>query len=109
MSMHARPATAAQEPESAPAQAQAPAPELEAAGWTRRFTAMGPRLSEAVELYRALSYELRLEPAEASEMDLNGEACAQCMVMTLARTIYTRPAVEPARDGTEPSAEQQEG
>jgi hypothetical protein len=70
---------------------------------------MGPRLSEAVELYRALGYELRLVPADASETDLSGEACAQCVVMTLARTIYTRPAVEPAHGDGESSAEQQEG
>ncbi|HEU5438006.1 MAG TPA: hypothetical protein VFU88_01855 [Ktedonobacterales bacterium] len=106
MSMYARPdAAVPQEPESAPAAT----PELASDGWTRRFTAIGPRLSEAVELYRALGYELRLEPADSSEMDLGGEACAQCMVMTLARTIYTRPAVEPARDEGKPSAEQQEG
>lgn len=95
-----------QEPEQVPATAQAQ--QLTSDGWTRRFTALGSRLSEAVELYRALGYELRLEPADASETDLSGEACAQCVVMTLARTIYTRPAVGPAHRA-EPSEEQQEG
>lgn len=69
---------------------------LEAEGWTRRFTAIGPRLNEAIELYRALGYELRLEPAAVGEVDTVGaqdESCAQCMVMTLARTIYTRRPV----------------
>lgn len=66
-------------------------------GWTRRFTAIGPRLGEAVALYRALGYELRLEPADAGDAGEAGgvaprdEACAQCLVMSLARTIYTRP------------------
>lgn len=67
-----------------------PAAAIEAEGWTRRFTAIGPRLSEAIELYRALGYELRLEPADAGDAGLSDESCAQCVVMTLARTIYTR-------------------
>lgn len=69
---------------------------IEAEGWIRRFTAMGPRLSEAIELYRALGYELRLESAEVGEADgarPQDESCAQCVVMTLARTIYTRRPV----------------
>ena len=64
---------------------------IEAEGWTRRFTALGLRLGEAVELYRKLGYEVRLEPAVAEEVaGLGNEACAQCLVMTVARTIYTR-------------------
>ena len=65
-------------------------PSADSKRWTRRFTAIGARLSEAVELYHALGYEIRLEPADASDTELADEACAQCMVMTLARTIYTR-------------------
>jgi hypothetical protein len=63
-------------------------------GWTRRFTAIGPRLSEAVEVYRGLGFEIRLEPAEpgAEEVaDSETATCEQCFVMSLARTIYTRP------------------
>jgi hypothetical protein len=65
---------------------------IEAEGWTRRFTALGLRLGEAVELYRELGYEVRLDPADAGEETgrISDEACAQCLVMTLARTIYTR-------------------
>jgi hypothetical protein len=76
--------------ERAPAE---PSTALEAEGWTRRFTAIGLRLGEVVELYRGLGYEVRLEPADASntsEARLNEEACARCLVITLARTIYTR-------------------
>jgi hypothetical protein len=63
-------------------------------GWTRRFTAIGARLSEAVELYRGLGFEIRLAPAEPGvEGVTDSAACAQCFVMTLAQTIYTRPIV----------------
>ena len=63
-------------------------------GWTRRFTAIGSRLSEAAEVYRGLGFEIRLEPAEpGSEEGADSETagCEQCFVMSLARTIYTRP------------------
>ena len=66
-------------------------------GWTRRFTAMGSRLNEAVALYRELGFEIRLElaePAVAEGADTSG--CAECFVMSLARTIYTRPRNAPA-------------
>ena len=82
-------------------QAARAAPSADGIGWTRRFTAIGARLSEAVELYRSLGYEIRLEPADASDTELTDEACAQCMVMTLARTIYTR--LPTARDDGEPA------
>jgi hypothetical protein len=75
---------------------------IEAEGWTRRFTAIGSRLSETVALYRALGYELRLEPADVGEAGgagLHDESCAHCMVMTLARTIYTRRPVSTGGDG----------
>lgn len=91
-----------------------PADAIEAEGWTRRFTALGARLSEAIELYRALGYELRLEPADAGEASAasgagrQDESCAQCVVMTLARTIYTRrPAT--AGDGGDGDAGRQRG
>ena len=61
-------------------------------GWTRRFTAIGARLNEAIELYRGLGYEIRLEPGEpGSEGVADTSACEQCFVMSVARTIYTRP------------------
>ena len=61
-------------------------------GWTRRFTAIGSRLNEAIELYRGLGYEVRLEPGEpGSDGVADSSACEQCFVMSVARTIYTRP------------------
>jgi hypothetical protein len=61
-------------------------------GWTRRFTAIGARLSEAIELYRGLGFEIKLAPAEPGvEGVADSEACSQCFMMTLAQTIYTRP------------------
>jgi hypothetical protein len=35
---------------------------LEAEGWTRRFVAKEPRLSEAVDMYRDSGFEVLLEP-----------------------------------------------
>jgi hypothetical protein len=53
------------------------------AGWTRRFTAIGARLQE----------EVRLEAADTGSEDVADRAgCADCFVMTLAQTIYTRPS-----------------
>lgn len=69
------------------------APSLERAGWTRRFTAVGDRLQEAIDLYQTLGFEIRLEPAEPRAEDVADQAaCAQCFVMSLARTVYTRPS-----------------
>ena len=65
-------------------------------GWTRRFTAIGPRLKEAVELYQSLGYEVKLGPAGAGEEELRiSDGCEGCFVVTLARTVYTRQAPPP--------------
>ena len=70
---------------------------LERAGWTRRFSAIGPRLNEAVELYQGLGFDIRLEPAgPRSEEIADRSGCAQCFVMSPARTIYTRPLIADA-------------
>lgn len=70
--------------------------ELERDGWMRRFTAVGPRLQEAIDLYHGLGFEIRLESADARPEDSpDASACAQCFVMTLAQTIYTRPMMRP--------------
>ncbi len=59
-------------------------------GWTRQFVAAEPRLSEAVELYRSLGLEVRLEPVTPGS--LKGE-CVQCLEAAPDRfkVIYTRP------------------
>lgn len=58
-------------------------------GWTRQFVAAEPRLSEAVELYRSLGLEVRLEPI--SSEGLQGD-CTVCMEAAQNQfwVIYTR-------------------
>ena len=65
---------------------------LQAAGWTRRFTAIGRRLNEAVELYRQLGFDILLDSVDLDEEETAGmESCKQCLVTFQACTIYTRP------------------
>ncbi|MGO8949405.1 MAG: hypothetical protein ACLQUY_17500 [Ktedonobacterales bacterium] len=64
---------------------------LEEQGWTHRFTAIGIRLTEAIDLYRQLGYEVHLEPAEHTDEPFESPACQFCFVTTQARIIYTRP------------------
>lgn len=65
-------------------------------GWTRRFTAIGSRLKEAVELYESLGYEVRLGPADAGAEEIRvSDGCEGCLVLTLAQTVYTRQAPPP--------------
>lgn len=63
--------------------------ELGKAGWVRRFTAEEPRLSEAVEFYRALGFEVHLEAVSPEEL---GEECGECFKAVCGRykIIYTR-------------------
>lgn len=61
------------------------------AGWTRRFVALGPRLGEAVDLYKRLGYEVRLAAADSDDDVPTTPSCGNCVVTSLARTIYTRP------------------
>ncbi|MBI5606685.1 MAG: hypothetical protein HY879_25420 [Deltaproteobacteria bacterium] len=63
--------------------------ELENLGWTRQFTADEPRLSEAVEEYRELGFEVLVEPINPSEM--TGE-CTSCLMAACDqyKIIYTR-------------------
>ena len=63
--------------------------ELRSQGWKKQFSTCEPRLSEAVELYRSLGYEVHLEPLpEKAE----GGECRTCLEVDLGRyrTIYTR-------------------
>jgi hypothetical protein len=63
--------------------------ELKREGWVRQFTTDEPRLSEAVELYRSLGYEVRLEPAEFNR---ENELCKVCVQSDCEKykTIYIR-------------------
>lgn len=66
--------------------------ELAAAGWERRNTAKEPRLSEAAEGYRALGFEVHLEPFDSSAKS-KGD-CTACFdnpdVAKLFMTVFTR-------------------
>ena len=59
-------------------------------GWTRQFMADEPRLSEAVELYKSLGFEVHLEPVVPDESSEECTACLEAMCNRY-KTIYTRP------------------
>ena len=63
--------------------------QLKREGWIRQFTTDEPRLSEAVELYQSLGYEVHLEPAVLNE---ENELCKTCFQADCQKykTIYTR-------------------
>lgn len=48
---------------------------LEKEGWIKRTTIGEPRLSEIVELYKSLGYEVRVEAVKLDELD---EECRRC-------------------------------
>ena len=63
--------------------------ELKREGWEKRFTIDQPRLSEMVEQYKELGFEVLLEPVDTSP-----EECTTCLKDPasgqLYKTIYTR-------------------
>ncbi|HUL29042.1 MAG TPA: hypothetical protein VLZ03_01205 [Thermodesulfobacteriota bacterium] len=61
--------------------------ELKKEGWGKRFTIDEPRLSEMVEQYKELGFEVLLEP-----VDTSSEECTTCITVFRDRykTIYTR-------------------
>jgi len=61
--------------------------ELEKEGWEKRFTIDQPRLSEAVDQYKELGFEVLLESVDPST-----EECTSCIAIDPKRykTIYTR-------------------
>jgi hypothetical protein len=57
-------------------------------GWQRCFCTDEPRLSEAVQTYEELGYEVQLRPATPEEIP-----CADCRAAAERfRVIYVRPA-----------------
>jgi len=62
---------------------------LKQEGWEKRFTIDEPRLSEMVEQYKELGFELLLEPVDTST-----EECTGCLTdpafSDRYKTIYTR-------------------
>ncbi len=69
--------------------------QLLAKGWTRQFMANEPRLSEAVEEYKRLGFEVHLEPVDPRACASSGE-CTICFqepeVAEQFKIIFTRPA-----------------
>jgi hypothetical protein len=65
---------------------------LEAEGWTRRTVIDEPRLSELVETYRSLGFEVQVVPVEDEDLP----ECNECVKADRCRygTIYTRPMEE---------------
>ena len=63
--------------------------ELEKGGWIKQTTIGEPRLSEIVELYKSLGYEVRLEPVKLDELD---EECRKCYEDEgdKVKTVYVR-------------------
>lgn len=66
--------------------------ELEKEGWTRRFSASEPRLSESVQMYEELGFEVHLEPFDV-ESDEECHECVEGFEDTI-KVIYTRPRKE---------------
>jgi hypothetical protein len=62
-------------------------------GWERRTTTDEPRLSELVELYEELGFEVMLRPISREKL---GQDCQECYLAEpdRFRTIYTRPATK---------------
>lgn len=62
--------------------------ELAREGWVKRTTYDEPRLTEMVELYRELGFEVHLEPFNLADEP----QCAECMKEAPERfsTIHTR-------------------
>lgn len=77
-------------------------------GWTRRFVASEPRLSEMVKMYEEAGFEVRLEPLSAvEEPDEEGEECQRCRICFEGqedkyRVIFTRPRRDPRPREEEP-------
>ncbi len=62
---------------------------IDITGWERRTTTDEPRLSELVELYEELGFEVLLRPISSAEL---GGECQECYLAEPERyrTIYTR-------------------
>lgn len=55
---------------------------MKAQGWQKRFIASEPRLSEAVELYQSIGFDVLLEPLpdqeELDEGECSTSGCTAC-------------------------------
>ncbi len=66
--------------------------ELISAGWVRRSISDEPRLSELIELYESLGYEIHLESLSHELLEILGEKCETCYIDNWEKfkVIYTR-------------------
>jgi len=62
--------------------------ELEKQGWVKQTTYDEPRLSEIVEMYEEMGFEVRLEPFDPDDET----GCSECMKLQpdKYKTVYTR-------------------
>ena len=74
---------------------------IDLTGWERRTTTDEPRLSELVELYEEIGFEVMLRPISREEL---GQDCQECYLAEPERyrTIYTRPAAKSIISGETP-------
>ena len=63
--------------------------ELEKMGWIKRTTIGEPRLSEIVELYKSLGYEVRIEPVKLDALDDDCKRCYENEVDEV-KTVYVK-------------------
>jgi len=59
--------------------------------WTKRNVVEEPRLSELVELYKELDFEVKLE--DCTEADFQDDGCNECIKEFAGKynVIYTKP------------------
>lgn len=69
---------------------------LKGQGWEKRFIASEPRLSEAIELYQSIGFDVLLEPLpdekELANSDCSATGCTACFEADRDRyrIIFTR-------------------
>jgi hypothetical protein len=73
--------------------------------WKRRMVASEPRLSEIVEMYESLGYEVKLEPVDPSDPGWDEDECTACLDDPVeaerTRVVFTRPRTERSREEDE--------
>lgn len=73
-------------------------------GWKRRMVASEPRLSEIVEMYEGLGFEVKLVPLDPSDPGWDEDECTACLEdpeeAARTRVVFTRP-----RTGSSPISE----
>jgi hypothetical protein len=65
---------------------------LEKEGWIKRTTIGEPRLSEIIELYKSLGYEVRVERVKLEELDNECRKCYENAADDI-KTVYVKKKV----------------